>query len=228
IGNNLNDLRDFVAAQPPTTVVGVAYMANATVRIIQDLTADHGLAAKAIRLPRGTLSAMDSPYLSLISLAKGWPEQNVRRQVLMVSDGIDRLRGQSPTAGQLGPSFEPAFHSLPTISPDADRASTTSQRHRVIVQSIYSPGVGRESRNSWHAQLGQSGLTKVSEETGGEHSSLSFQTPVSFKPSLERIQGILNNQYFVVFQAEPPRRAGLERVKVTTTIEDAEILAPDN
>ena len=37
---------------------------------------------------------MDSPYLSLFSLLKGWPQQNARREVLMVTDGIDRLSGQ--------------------------------------------------------------------------------------------------------------------------------------
>ena len=53
IGNSLNDLRDFVNAQPATTVVGVAYMSNATIQIVQNFTADHAAAAKAIRLPRG-------------------------------------------------------------------------------------------------------------------------------------------------------------------------------
>ena len=48
---------------------------------------------------------MDSPYLSLISLVKGWPKQNIRREVLMVTDGIDRLHGETPTASQLGPRF---------------------------------------------------------------------------------------------------------------------------
>jgi hypothetical protein len=94
IGNSLNDLRDFINAQPATTAVGVGYMSNATIQIVQNFTADHALAAKAIRLPRGNLSAMDSPYLSLISAIKGWPEQKVRREVLMVSDGIDRLRNE--------------------------------------------------------------------------------------------------------------------------------------
>src|SRR5580704_15674369 len=95
LGNSLNDIRDFVNAQPATTVIGVGYMSNATIQIAQNFTADHSLAAKAIRLPRGSLSSMDSPYLSLISLIKGWPEQKVRREVLMVSDGIDRLRGDT-------------------------------------------------------------------------------------------------------------------------------------
>ena len=103
LGNNLNDIRDFVNAQPATTAVGIGYMSNATIQIVQNFTADHALAAKAIRLPRGTLSSMDSPYLSLISLVKGWPEGKVRREVLMVTDGIDRLRRQGPSPTPMGP-----------------------------------------------------------------------------------------------------------------------------
>ena len=94
VGNNLNDIRDFINAQPASTVIAVGYMSNATVNIVQNFTADHDLAVKALRLPRGSFSTMDSPYLSLISLVKGWPQQNVRREVLMVTDGIDRLRGE--------------------------------------------------------------------------------------------------------------------------------------
>ena len=97
VGNNLNDIRELIKAQPPSTVVGVGYMSNAGVNMLQNFTADHEAAAKAVRLPRGGLSAMDSPYLSLISLVRGWQQQKVRRVVLMVSDGIDRLRGERPS-----------------------------------------------------------------------------------------------------------------------------------
>jgi hypothetical protein len=117
VGNNLNDIKEFISAQPPTTLIGIGYMSNATVNIVQNFTPDHALGVKAVRLPRGNTSTMDSPYLSLISLVKGWPQQNVRREVLMVTDGIDRLRGEKPTASQLGPSFGPVYHSMPTISP---------------------------------------------------------------------------------------------------------------
>src|SRR5271154_1319011 len=107
VGNNLNDIRDFINSQPASTVIAVGYMSNATVNVAQNFTADHGLAAKALRLPRGTLSTMDSPYLSLISLVKGWPQEKVRREVLMVTDGVDRLRGNQPTSSRLGPSYGP-------------------------------------------------------------------------------------------------------------------------
>jgi hypothetical protein len=46
-------------------------MSNAGVNIVQNFTSDKDLAIKALRLPRGNVSTMDSPYLSLISLVKG-------------------------------------------------------------------------------------------------------------------------------------------------------------
>jgi len=234
IGNNLNDLRDFINAQPPSTMVGVAYMSNATVQIAQNLTADHAAAAKAVRLPRGNLSAMDSPYLSLISLVKSWPQLKVRRQVLMVSDGIDRLRGESTSPstlaapGRPGRALAPAPRTMPTISSDADTASNASQRYGVIVHSIYSLGVGRLGRNAWEEQLGQSGVAKVADETGGEYFALGTQSPVSFKPYLDRLQRIFNNQYFLVFQALPRKKEGLQRVNISTQVANADIASADN
>jgi hypothetical protein len=231
IGNNLSDIRDFINAQPASTLVGVAYMSNATIQITQNFTPDHDLAAKAVRLPRGTLSAMDSPYLSLISLVKGWPQQKVRREVLMVTDGIDRLRGERSSGSQLpsrraGPNFGPV--SMATISPDADTASTNSQRYGVIVHSIYAVGAGRLGRNAWEAQLGQSGVAKIADETGGEYYGLGTQNAVSFKPYLDRLQRIFNSQYYLVFQAVPRKSDGLQRVGVSTEVPNADIAAADN
>jgi hypothetical protein len=97
VENNLNNIRDFIDAQPASTVIGIGYMANAAVNVAQNFTADHELAVKALRLPRGSFSTMDSPYLSLISLVKGWQQQNVRREV--------PGRGfRESTNGGLGPS----------------------------------------------------------------------------------------------------------------------------
>jgi hypothetical protein len=209
-------------------VIGIGYMSNAGVNVVQNFTADHELAVKAVRLPRGGFSTMDSPYLSLISLAKGWPQQNVRREVLMVTDGIDRLRGEKPTPSQLGPSFGPAYHSMPTISVDATSASEISQRYNVIVNSIYSPGVGRVGRSSWDLQLGLGGLSKIADETGAECYSLGTSSLVSFKPYLERFQKNLNNQYYLVFLATPKKKPGLQRVNILTEVSNSEIAAPDN
>jgi hypothetical protein len=238
IGNSLNDLRDFINAQPATTVVGVAYMSNASIQITQNFTADHAAAAKAVRLPRGNVSTMDSPYLSLISLIKGWPEQKVRREVLMITDGIDRLRtdptgraGYSPDymrSGRAGMPTTTMSTGMSTISPDADNASTAAQRAGVIVHGIYATGVGRLGRNAWEAQLGQGGVGKIADESGGEYYSLGTQNLVSFKPYLDRLQRVLDNQYYLVFGAVPKNKAGLQRVRISTETPGFEIAAADN
>jgi hypothetical protein len=227
VGNNLNDLRDFINAQPASTVIGVGYMSNAAVNVVQNFTADHALAAKAVRIPFGRYSTMDSPYLSLISLVKGWPQQNTRREVLMVTDGIDRLRG-AQTGSRLGPNFGPAFHSMPTMSPDVNSASEISQRYNVIVHSLYSLGVGRAARSSWDLQIGLSGLSKLADETGGDCFSLGTSNLVSFKPYLDRLQKIFNNQYFAVFQVVPGKKPALQRVNFTTEVPNSELAAADN
>jgi hypothetical protein len=228
VGNNLNDIKEFISAQPATTLIGIGYMSNATVNIVQNFTPDHALSVKAVRLPRGNTSTMDSPYLSLISLVKGWPQQNVRREVLMVTDGIDRLRGEKPTASQLGPSFGPVYHSMPTMSPDVNSASEISQRYNVIVHSLYAIGVGRVARSSWDLQIGLSGLSKLADETGGECFSLGTSNAVSFKPYLDRLQKIFDSQYYLVFLATPGKKPGLQRVRISTEVANVEIAAPDN
>jgi len=228
IGNNLTDLKNFIGAQPTSTLVGIGYMSNASVNIVQNFTADHEAAVKAVRLPRGSFSTMDSPYLSLISVVKGWQQQKVRREVVMVSDGIDRLRGEQPQPSRLGPNFGPVYHSMPTISVDATSASEISQRYNVIVFPIYALGVGRAGRSSWDLQLGLSGLSKIADETGGECFSLGTSQLVSFQPYLERLQKMLSGQYYVVFQAVPGKKAGFQRVNVQTELSNSELLAPNN
>lgn len=248
VGNHLQELKDFVKAQPSSTQVGVGYMANASFNLVQNFTADKNAAVNAIRLPRGNLSTMDSPYLSLISLVKSWPKQNVRREVLMVTDGIDRLRGERslspsgpaypgaaagarltrPGLSPPGAGFGPAYHSMPEISVDATTASEISQRYNVIVYSIYAIGIGRMGRSQWDQQLGISGLTKIADETGGECFSLSTTQLVSFKPYLDRLANYLQNQYFLEFAGIPKGKGNLQRVRINAEIKNSELLAPDN
>jgi hypothetical protein len=247
IGNHLQELKDFVKAQPGTTQIGVGYMSNATFQLTQNFTGDHNAAINAIRLPRGGLSTMDSPYLSLISLVKSWPKQNVRREVLMVTDGIDRLRGERPVVrpgmapgmapprqGAGGapwdiPNYGPGvYHSMPQISVDASSASEISQRYNVIVYSIYGVGVGRAGRSEWDLQLALGGLTKIADETGGECFSMSTTQLVSFKPYLDRLANYLQNQYFLEFAGIPKGKGGLQRLRIDAEIKNSELLAPDN
>src|SRR5882762_2800514 len=73
LGLQLDDLRKFIRDQPATTQIGIGYLRNGTVETVQALTADHELAAKAIRLPLGMPGISASPYLSLIDHIQRWP-----------------------------------------------------------------------------------------------------------------------------------------------------------
>jgi hypothetical protein len=226
LGSYLDELRGFVEGQPASTVIGIGYMRNTTVNIVQNFTADHTKAAKALRLPMGSLGASDSPYLSLIGILKGWPQNKMRREVLMVSDGIDRLRGaMAPGSPMNGRSFAVP---MPYISSDVDSASREAQKAGVIVHSIYARGVGHTGRNYWEINNGQNGLSKLSDETGGEAFYLGTQNAVSFKPYLDRLQTILNNQYFLVFEARPGKKADLQRIRTSTEAPKVEIVTADN
>src|SRR5579864_6208405 len=76
LGSQLEDLRQFITAQPQTAKIGVAYMQNGIARVVQNLTDDHAAAAKSLRLPMGVGGANASPYFSLSDLVKKWPADN--------------------------------------------------------------------------------------------------------------------------------------------------------
>jgi len=61
LGTQFADLRRFVLEQPSSTQVGIGYLRNGTVQVEQKPTADHALAAKAIRLPLGLPGISASP-----------------------------------------------------------------------------------------------------------------------------------------------------------------------
>jgi hypothetical protein len=230
LANLLSDVRTFITAQPKTTVVGVGYMSNAQTQIVQNFTDDKEVAAKAIRLPLGQLSSMDSPYLSLQDLIKRWPVSKLRREVIMFTDGIDRLRnyGGGGFGGRGGNGARASMDNFASMSPDVDGASRTAQMAGVIVFSIYAQGVGSAGRSFWEASTGQSGISQISSETGGESFILGTQNVPSFQPYLDTIQRRLNNQYFLLFQATPLKKADLRPIRATTEIPNVEIVTAKN
>ena len=214
LGSQLNELRDFITAQAPTTTVGVGYMRNATVQVVQDFTNDHAKAANAVRLPLGNTGAFGSPYLSVIDMMNRWPEHPSRRVIVMVTDGIDRSRGGPRSRG------------LSTM-PDVTRASDLAQRTGTLIYTLFSPGVGYRRRNFFEATNGQNGIARLSDESGAESFFLGVQAPVSFRPFLDRIQTALNNQYLLEFRAVPSGRAGLQSISVGTEVSGVELISAD-
>ena len=209
LATQFDDLRQFINSQPETTKIGLAYMQNGTAQIVQNPTADHAQAAKALRLPLGVAGINASPYFSLQDLIKKWPQTGARREVLMVSDGID------------------LYYGMPDLQdPYVGDAIGDAQRAGVIVYAIYNPGAGHYAHDYWRSYWGQLYLSQVSDETGGESYYIGFNGPaVTFAPYLEEIQRRLNNQYLLAFLARPETKAGLQRVRLTTELPNTQLIA---
>src|SRR5579862_261798 len=214
LGSHLDELRAFINAQPSTTSIGIGYMRNATVQIAQNFTTDHTAAAKAVRLAMGSTGAYGSPYLSVIDLMKRWPAHQNRREVVMLTDGIDRARRGLPWRGL-------------SVSPDVDSAGDFAMRTGTVIYTIYVPGVGRLRRNYWEATSGQLGISKLSDVTGGESYYLGLQTPVSLKPYLDQLQNALDHQFLLSFSAKPGKGAGLQPVSISTEVAGVDLAAAD-
>jgi hypothetical protein len=209
-GTNMADIRNFILAQPATTAVGVAYMRNGTVDIMQNLTDDHAAAAKSVRLPLGNQGAFGSAYLSITDLVKRWPQSNVRREVVMFSDGIDELGG-----------------GWGVTNPYVEEAIDTAQKAGVIVFAIYTPGFGRYYRSYWQMTMGQTYLSQISDETGGAAYFLGLQAPVSYTPYLDDINQRLNHQYLLVFAVPAPKKPQLVPIRLKTEVPGVELIAAD-
>jgi hypothetical protein len=207
LGSQLEDLRQFILLQPPTTLIGIGYMRDGGVDTVQNFTADHLQAAKALRLPLGTLGAFASPYLSLSDLLKRWPESPLRHEVLMITDGIDRFGGVGPA------------------NPYVDTAIEQAQKAGVLVHSIFASGVGHFGRMQWPVYWGQNYLSEIATETGGQAYFLGYETPVSFAPYLQDLSRRLNHQYLLTFLAKPEKKPGLQRVRVRTEVPNVELVA---
>jgi hypothetical protein len=210
-----DELGAFINAQPASTLVGVGYMRNATVQIAQDLTSDHGLATRALRLPTGYSGAYGSPYLSMVDLMKRWPVGENRREVVVITDGIGR--GQSYSGWHRGYGQDP----------DADTASAVAQRTGTNIFAIYTPASGLSRHGYWDGMNGQMNLTRLTDQTGGASFYLGLHSPVSIQPYLAQVQTMLDNQYLLSFSAKATKRAGLQPVKISTDLAGVDLAAHD-
>jgi hypothetical protein len=161
-------------------------------------------------MPFGYTGAYSSLYLSVMDLISRWPVTGARREMLIIADGIDRLRGDP-------------------FSPDVDRTVERAQRAGIILHTLYASGVGRFSRSFTHVGWGQSNLTKIADGTGGEAFFQGLQTPISFAPFLEQLDMVLKNQYWLSFSTDRSKKpkGELRTFRVRTEQRNVEISAAD-
>jgi hypothetical protein len=209
IAGQWSDLRAFLAAQPDTTYVSVAYARNGTAMLAQDFTNDHELAAKALRIPIGFGGAFSSPYLALLDLMKRWPSSADRRSILLISSGIDHFRGD-----------------FGWQSPDLDPAIQRAQKQNTNIWSIYAPDSRHRSGGFFRVSRAQSNLSQLSDETGAEAYYLGSGAPVTLKPYFDEIGAHLSNQYLLTFNGSGGKKGRFERVRVVTELANVELMSP--
>ena len=208
IGTQIGDLKQFVQALPATAEIAIGYMRNGTTNRVQEFTTDHATAAAKIRLPLGAPGANASPWFSVADLIKHWPETEARREILVVSDGIDR------------------YYEGGADNPYVNAAIEQAQRKGVVVNSIYWTGAGHYGHSYWRINWGQSYLSQIADQTGGEQYYQGFGNPVSFQPFLSNLAARLENQYLLTFRAKPQNKAGWLRIRAHTEVANVEVVAP--
>jgi len=209
IASQWNDLKAFIAAQPSTTYVAVAYGRNGAAMLAQDFTNDHALAAKALRIPIGGSGAFSSPYLELQDLMKRWPSTGDRRSILLISSGIDYFRGN-----------------FGTLNPDLDTTIEHAQKQNINIWTIYAPDAGHFGRGFFRVNNAQSNLSQLSDETGAESYYLGHGEPVTLKPYFDEIGLHLNNQYLLTFESTGGKKGRFERVRVVSELAKLEFITP--
>ena len=209
-GVHLDEVRHFIQSQPKSTNVGVFYASMGTTQPIAPFSADHDAVAQKVRITFGHGSSSTSIYLSLIDVLRKLQHFPGRREILLIGDGHDRLRGDLPE------------------SPDLDRAMDTAVKLNVVVHTLY-VHVGRLNSESFDLTLAQGNLAHLAAETGGQSFFQGLNTPVSFTPFLDQLDMALHNQYFLTFTtARSNKPKGEFRgFKVTTEQRNAQITAPD-
>jgi len=209
-GSQWDYLKQFILAQPATTLIGLGYVRNNATMLAQDFTADHELVVKGLRLPIGKSAIGGSPYLGLIDMLKRWPKSGVRRSILLISSGIDYFRG---------PTFS-------IYSPDLDPLILRAERQNTNVWSIYYPSAGHRGHSFSLVNSGQLNMDKLSNDSGAEAYFLGTGTPVTIKPYLDEITQHLDNQYLLTFAGSGGSKGKYVSVKVKTELPEVEFMTP--
>ena len=202
-GRNLDDLSKFVQGLPPNVDIAIAYMQNGASVFAGPFSRNHAEVAKTLHLPGGSPGSNASPYFCLQDLAKRWPAppSGARREVLMITDGVDEYNLR----------YDPE-------DPYVRAAIDASSRAGMVVFSIYYRDQGRLSRSFYETNAGQNYLFQVADATGGNVYYEGLSNPVSFSPFLDDLTRRLENQYELAVPVKPEKKLSYADLKVKSEV----------
>jgi hypothetical protein len=208
LGRQFDEMKQFVQNLNPDTKVAVGYMQNGYAAMAGPFSTDHKQVMAEFHLPGGPST---NPYFTLSDLAHRWPSQDakVRREVVMLSDGVDpENRRFDPE----DPYVEAAIH-------DCVQAG-------MVVYTIFWRSGFEAPANSMTAQGGQSLLIELTQATGGNSYFSGENNPVSFQPFFDDLQRRFENQYALEFAAHVGRKPEVETLKLKVEGLGLQVTAP--
>jgi hypothetical protein len=218
-----DDLKQFFHDLPSNVEIGVGWMLQGKVKVVQTFTTDHDLAGKALiaksrEEAASTKNDNGNPFRCLADLAAHWPDNDPAklRAVLMFTDGIIR----NNSAGQ---------DSLDQMNPDVEAASNNLQRSGIIPYPFfYLDVVIPDPSRSEGGQLeGQQNFSQLDQSTGGAGLYEGMFAPGSFSPLLNRLYTIFQSEAVVTVAAPyPPGK--FQRLDLKTSRSDISLGGPDN
>lgn len=206
-GSKLQELRRFITAQPASVPIGIAYIHDGSLQIVEKPTTDHERVARALRAPAG--SKANNPYCSVSSLIGGWQTQALRREIVVVSAGID----ETATEG--------------VVCVNAETAIQDAERGGVVLFALYNPVSNYQSEKWSKVDSGVVDLAHVAYETGGEAYFIGHNPTESVQPFLADIAEHLAHQYLVTFRVSPVPESGFQSIHVSSGTPDRELMTPE-
>jgi hypothetical protein len=205
--SKLQELRHFVNEQPNPVAIGVAYIHDGALQVIENPTTDHRRVAAALRPPSGSKAA--NPYCAVSDLIQRWERKSLGREIVLVSTGIDETASEG------------------AVCVNAETAIQDAERAGVIVYALYNPVANYPSQKWSKVDAGVVDLAHVAYETGGEAYFIGHSPTATLEPFLADISEHLGNQYLVKFHLTSTTGSGLQMVHVIAGSPDQELMTPD-
>ncbi|MGD0631107.1 MAG: hypothetical protein ABR987_17400 [Terracidiphilus sp.] len=208
LGRQFDEIKQFVQSLNPDTKVAIGYMQNGYASMAGPLSTDHKQTLNELHLPAGPNT---NPYFTLSDLSHRWPSQDrkVRREVVMLSDGVDPENRR----------FDPE-------DPYVESAIRDCVQAGMVVYTIYWRSGPDGGEGSFSAEGGQSHLNALSQATGGYSYWSGEGNPVSFQPFFDDLQRRFENQYALDFAAHVDRKPEVETLKLKVEGLGLQVTAP--
>lgn len=211
VARQMDDLRTLAQTLPPNVSAAFAYMQNGRSVFERPFSNDPAVIQQSLHLPIGMPGSSASPYFCLSDLAKNWPSRDTaaRREVLMVTDGVDLYH----------PVLDPEDPYLQAAIRDAVAA-------HLVVDSIYWQMEGRPGPRVGESFVGQALLQIVAEATGGKSFYMGTGNPVTFASYVDELKRRLVHQYELILTAPAGRKADTGTLRLKLRVPEAEVTMP--